>query len=206
MTALGGLFTDAFNMYVGMERSARNLVTYQEQVPGLLQTADYARATFGAFPGYTSQDDIDRRVEVRLKRQIIVTRKARPLALEVLLHESALHRVMGSTRVMAAQLKHLAEASTMPNVSVRVHPYSAGMTWGFLHGTFVLLDFGTDNRGKQIEPPVVYIEGRLGNDQYMEKPDDVRRYHELAEAIRTDALNEVKSRDLLRGVAREYAA
>ncbi|WP_454194668.1 helix-turn-helix domain-containing protein [Nocardia sp. Marseille-Q1738] len=204
VTTLGGLFSNAFNMYVGMEQSARTLVTYQEQIPGLLQTADYARATFSAFPGYTSTDDIERRVEVRLRRQAMVTRKSNPLAIEVLLHQSALHRAMGGPLVMSRQLMHLAEVGKLPNVTLRVHPYSAGMTWGFLHGPFVILDFGTDRKGKQIEPPVVYVEGRVSSDLYVEKPDEVRRYYELADAIRADALDEIRTRDLLRQVAREY--
>ncbi|MGQ4600839.1 Scr1 family TA system antitoxin-like transcriptional regulator [Nocardia sp. R6R-6] len=204
VTALGGLFSNAFNMYVGMEQSARTLVTYQEQIPGLLQTADYAKATFRAFPGYNSSDDIERRVAVRLRRQAMVTRKSNPLAVEVLLHQSALHRVMGGPRVMSPQLMHLAEVGKLPNVTLRVHPYSAGMTWGFLHGPFVILDFGSDRKGKQVEPPVVYVEGRVSSDLYVEKPDEVQRYHELADAIRVDALDETRTRDLLRQAAREY--
>ncbi|WP_221333121.1 hypothetical protein [Nocardia transvalensis] len=39
---------------------------------------------------------------------------------------------------------------------------------------------------------------------YLEAADDVRRYHELASTIRSAALDEVKSRDLLRRVAREF--
>ncbi|OJF84102.1 helix-turn-helix domain-containing protein [Nocardia seriolae] len=202
--SLGGLFSDAFNMYVGMERSARRLVTYQEQIPGLLQTADYARAVFSAFPGFTSPDDIERRVEIRLKRQVIVTRKANPLTVEVLLHETALHRVAGTNRVMATQLKHLADLSTRPNVTVRVQPFSAGYTWGFQHGPFVLLDFGTDAKNKQIEPPIVYVEGRLTSDTYVERSEDVQRYIELAEAIRVETLDEVRTRDLVRHRAREF--
>ncbi|QBS43846.1 helix-turn-helix transcriptional regulator [Nocardia sp. CS682] len=200
VTSIGGLFSNAFNMYVGMERSARTLTTYQEQVPGLLQTADYARATFSAFPGYDSSDDIERRVDIRLNRQVIVTRRVNPLAIEVLLHESALHRSMGGPRVMATQLKHMADMSTEPNITLRVHPYSAGMTWGFLHGPFVILDFGEGSK----EPPVVYVEGRLASDLYTEKQDEVRRYYELSEAIRSTALDETSTRDLLRQVARGF--
>ncbi|WP_433202718.1 helix-turn-helix domain-containing protein [Nocardia sp. CA-107356] len=206
ITALGGLFSNAFNMYIGMEQSARSLITYHEQIPGLLQTADYANALISAFYRDASRDEIARRVDIRKKRQVIVTRKARPLAMEVLLHESALHRVIGGPRVMATQLRELAEISKLPNVTLRVHPYSAGMTWGILHGPFVILDFGTDRKGKEIEPPVVYVEGRVSSDLYVEKREEVQRYHELADAVRADALDEIRTRDLLRRVAREFEA
>lgn len=200
ITQIGGLFSNAFNMYIGMERSAQTLVTYQEQVPGLLQTADYARATFAAFPGFKEPEDIDRRVDVRLGRQAILTRRVNPLKAEVLLHESALHRVVGGPRVMATQLRHLADAGTRPNITLRVHPYSAGMTWGFLHGHFAILDFAPADK----EPPVVYVEGRLASDLYVERPEEVRRYHEIAADIRRTALDETTTRDLLRRAAREF--
>ncbi|MGW4354396.1 helix-turn-helix domain-containing protein [Nocardia sp. NPDC004582] len=202
--SLGGLFSDAFNMYVGMERSARRLITYQEQIPGLLQTSDYARALFRTFPGFDNDEDIDRRVDIRLQRQVMVTRKANPLTVEVLLNEAALRRVVGGRRVMAAQLKHIADLSTRPNVIVRIQPYAAGYTWGFQHGPFVLLDFGTDAKNNQIEPPVVYVEGRLTSDLYVERLEDVQRYSELAAAIRAETLDEVRTRDLVRQVAREF--
>ncbi|WP_433561119.1 helix-turn-helix domain-containing protein [Nocardia sp. CA-151230] len=202
--SLGGLFSDAFNMYVGMERSARRLVTYQEQIPGLLQTSDYARAVFRTFPGFENDEDIQRRIDIRLTRQVIVTRRANPLAVEVLLNEAALRRVVGGKRVMAAQLKHLADMSTRPNVTLRVQPYAAGYTWGFQHGPFVLLDFGTDAGNNRVEPPVVYVEGRLTSDLYVERLEDVQRYSELAEAIRAETLDEVRTRDLIRQIAREF--
>lgn len=188
-----------------MEVSARKLISYQEVVPGLLQTADYARALMSAFPGYESQDDIERRVQVRLKRQAILTRKSNPLELEVILHESALYRLVGSPRVMATQLRELAEVGKRPNISIRIHPYSAGCAWGYLHGQFVILDFGDDGKGNPIEPPVVYLDGGMSSDLYLDDSQDVHRYHELAEVIRRDALDEARTRELLRQVAsREY--
>ncbi|WP_063037057.1 helix-turn-helix domain-containing protein [Nocardia pseudovaccinii] len=203
ITSLGGLFSDAFNMYVGLERSARRLTSYEVQVPGLLQTADYARALIGAFLYDGTRDEVERRVEVRLRRQVVVTRKTRPLALEILLDESALHRVVGGPRVMAAQLRQLAEVSKLDNVSLRIHPYSVGFTRGILHSSFAILDFGVDSKGKAIEPPVVYLDGGMSSDLYLEKPELVERYTEMADTIRRIALDEKSTRDLLRQVAKE---
>ncbi|MGW4351004.1 helix-turn-helix domain-containing protein [Nocardia sp. NPDC004582] len=202
--AFGGLFSDEFNMYVGLEASAHNLVVYHEQVPGLLQTRDYARALISAFYRDSPAADVDRRVELRMKRQVLVTRRSNPLKLEVLLHESALHRVIGSRRIMAVQLRHLAEIGKLPNVVLRVSPYIAGMTWGILHGQFVILGFGDNAAGHRIEPPIVFLEGGASSDVYLEKDAEVRRYDELASEIRATALGENESRDLLRRVAKEY--
>lgn len=202
--AFGGLFTNEFNMYIGLEASARKLLIYHEQVPGLLQTRDYARALISAFYIDGTPEDIVRRVDLRMRRQHMVTRRTEPLEIEVLLHESALHRVIGNRKVMAVQLRHLAEVGKLPNVTVRVHPYSAGMMWGLLHGQFVLLDFGTDAKGRTVEPPIVFLEGGPSSDVYLEKADEVRRYDELASGIRGNSLSENETRELLRRVAKEY--
>ncbi|MGW4121879.1 helix-turn-helix domain-containing protein [Nocardia sp. NPDC004711] len=205
-TAFGGLYSDStFNMYVGLAASARQLIAYHEIVLGLVQTADYARALISAFYDESSHEDIERRVELRLKRQTIITRKADPVKLELLIHESALHRVIGSPRIMAAQLQHLAEIGKLPNVSLRVHPFTSGCSRGLLHGPFVILEFGDANT-RPSEPPLVYLEGAGKPDIYMENNDDVRRYHEISSAIRETALNETATRDLLRRVARSHTA
>ncbi|MRH86863.1 DUF397 domain-containing protein [Nocardia sp. SYP-A9097] len=82
----------------------------------------------------------------------------------VLLHESALHRMIGGRAIMAAQLRHLAELSKLPNATVRINPYRAGMAWGILHGQFVILEFGVDSKNRPVEPPVVYLEGGPSSD------------------------------------------
>ncbi|AYF73761.1 hypothetical protein D7D52_07695 [Nocardia yunnanensis] len=143
---------------------------------------------------------------MRLKRQTIVTRKADPVELELLLHESALHRVVGGPRVMTAQLHHLAEFGKLPNVSLRVQPFASGCSRGLLHGPFIILEFRADSRSRPVEPPLVYLEGAGKPDIYMESRDDVRQYHEIASAIRKTALSETQSRDLLRQAARSYKA
>ncbi|MFJ1458321.1 helix-turn-helix domain-containing protein [Nocardia sp. N2S4-5] len=202
--AHGGLYSEAFNMYVGLEAAARRMTSYHEHIPGLLQTPNYARAIFGAFPKFTSYKDVDRRVEHRLKRQAIVTRKSNPVVLDVLLHESALHRVTGGPQVMAAQLRHLAEISKRPNVTLRIHPFGAGLTWGMPHGSFLILEFENDAKALPVEPPIIYLEGGPAQDVYLEKPDEIQIYSELASAIRNASLDEDRSRELIRRVTKEY--
>lgn len=111
VVTLGGMFSDAFNLYAGMERSARRMITFQQLVPGLLQTPGYARGLIESFLGDGSTEDIEQRVRTRLKRQVMVTRKYCPLQLDVLLHESATRHVIGSPEIMAAQMRQLAEVS-----------------------------------------------------------------------------------------------
>lgn len=193
-----------FDNYVGLEAAAQHLVSYQELMPGLLQTADYARTMIRHYYVKESDSDIDRRVELRMKRQIIVKRKAEPVKLDVVVHQSALHRVVGNHRVMANQLRHLADASTWPNIELRILPFAAGLPMGVLPGGFVILDFGFDTKRRPVEPPVIFVENVLTANIYLEKPYDVDRYRELSATLHQASLDAADSRALLRKVAKEY--
>ncbi len=204
--AYGDLIPENFDIYVGLEASARLLLSYQsELVPGLLQTADYARALNRLGYPEDTVDEVERRVQLRLQRQALITRRKDPANLVVVLDESVLRRVVGSARVMAAQLRHLADLSTRHNVALRVLPFAAGVPLGLSPGPFVILEFGTDGKGQPVEPPVVYVEGFTG-DLYLERKADVRRYRRAHEVLLRSALDVDTSRSLLRQVAKEYLA
>lgn len=201
----GDLIPNNFDVYMGLESAAHTLTAYAPDVVlGLLQTADYARVLARANNPGDSEEEIDKRVAIKLKRQGLIARKSQPAELNVVLLECALRRVVGSPRIMAAQLRHIADVSTRPNVRVRVLPFGAGIPLGDPMGPFTILDFGVDNKGKAIEPSVVYLESFTG-DMYLEKPADVRSYHEAHKALMGAALEETTSRTLLRQVAREFA-
>lgn len=193
------------DVYVGLEAAATECVTYQpELIPGLLQTEGYDRALLSArWPNETASER-DRRVEIKRHRQVAVSRKHRPLELDVVIGQAALHRPVGSPKVMAAQLRHLADSATRENISVKVLPFEAGFPGGVSMLPFVILDFGTPPRGEPAEPPVVYLEGTVGS-MYLEDQDDVRRYQSAHHTLREAALDEVESRKLLRRIAKEYA-
>lgn len=200
----GDVIPENFDFYVGLEASARSLKTYEpELVPGLLQTPAYASAMFGTAHPTDTAEEHARRVQLRMRRQTRITRKYQPAELDVILRESALRCVVGGPKVMSAQLKHLADMGCRPNVNVQVLPDRAGFPLGEAVGSFVLLDFGTDRSGQTIEPPVVYVEGFIG-DLYPEKPLAVQRYHQAYEGLRRSVMDPAASRSLLRQIAREY--
>ncbi|MFE3023055.1 helix-turn-helix domain-containing protein [Nocardia tengchongensis] len=201
----GDLIPEGFNVYVGLEASARTLISYQpEIIPGLLQTADYARVLINDYWPDAASDQLDRRVQLKTRRQSLLTRKRSPAFFDVVVHEAALHRVVGGRRVMAAQLRRLADMSTLPTIAVRVLPFSAGVPIGHTVGPFVILDFGRDAGNRPVEPTVVYLENFLG-DLYLEKQAAVDRYREAYQAIQCAALDETASRDVVRRAAKEYA-
>ncbi|WP_267899318.1 DUF5753 domain-containing protein [Nocardia stercoris] len=172
-------------------------------VPGLLQTPDYARTLIRLAHPAEPDSEITRRVEMRTRRQILLTRK-KPTNFDVILGESALRSAVGSRRIMDTQLRHLADAGTRTNISVRVLPFRAGVPLGDLTGPFTILDFPQPKRGVTAEPPVVYAEGYAGA-MYFEDPDVVARYRQTHIALGQVALSEQDSRQLLRDIAREYA-
>ena len=108
-------------------------------VPGLLQTADYARETFRNGPIELDLDEVERLLEVRLARQEILAREDRP-RLWAVIDEAVIHRVVGSVSVMRGKLRHLVESAQQGKTTVQVVPYRAGAHAGTT-GPFVILDF-----------------------------------------------------------------
>ncbi|MGW5729723.1 helix-turn-helix domain-containing protein [Nocardia beijingensis] len=200
----GDLIPKTFDVYVGLEAAAGKLVSYQpDLIPGLLQTADYDRALAPlAWPDETPQQ-WEQRVEIKAQRQNIVTRRTQPVVLDMVIGEAALWRVAGSSAIMAAQNRHLADMSTRDNVTIRVLPFHAGFPDGVSMPPFVIMAFGESTPVDQVEPPVVYLEGAVG-DMYLEDSADVRLYTQRYDSIREAALDANSSRNLLRRIAREH--
>lgn len=200
----GGVIPADFDVYMGLESSARSLVTYQpDLVPGLLQTEDYSRALSAASNPEDSAEEAERRIGLKARRQRLIQRRIKPVTLQVLLFETVLRRIIGGRRAMARQLRHLADLGTRPNVTIRVVPFSAGMPTGDQIGPFVILDFSDATGRSSAEPPVVYAEGYTA-DMYSEKTSTVQRYQHAYALLWDSSLDEVSSRNLLRVVAREY--
>ncbi|MFQ6391931.1 helix-turn-helix domain-containing protein [Nocardia sp. KC 131] len=202
----GNLIPKDFDVYMGLESAAERLTSYSpDAVIGLLQHADYARVLARDVYSQGTPDEIEQRVHLKQRRQTLVTRKRQPAKLTVVLGEASVRRVVGNRKVMSHQLKHLADMSTLPNVSIRVLAFNAGIPMGDPLGLFTILGFGTTAKSQHVEPPVVYLENFTG-DMYLEKAADVQRYYEAHQAIQRAALDEKASRDLFRQVAREFSA
>ncbi|MGK8510616.1 helix-turn-helix domain-containing protein [Nocardia asiatica] len=202
----GDLIHATFDVYVGLETAARKLTMYQPSlVPGLLQTVDYARVLIQKANVDETSAEHDRRTELRTKRQTLVTRRYQPLTLEVVLHESALRTMVGGHSVLEGQLRHLAEVGKLPNVSIRVLPFSAAAPVGHPVGQFAILEFGVDAKGKAIEPPIVYLETFTAC-MYLERASDVQRYYRVHDSLQQASLDEAASRGLIRQVLKELSA
>ncbi|MGY1894628.1 helix-turn-helix domain-containing protein [Nocardia gipuzkoensis] len=193
-----------FGLFVGLEDAANRITSYQTTVlPGLLQTEDYRRALIWAeFPNKPAED-IERMLQVGMKRRSRLTAERNPLAADMFVDESALRRTAGSASVMTTQLQHLAKVGQLPNISIRVVPASAGIHRALLVGPFVLLEFPRHSTADLTLPPVVYIQGFLG-DLYLEKTDEVRQYRQASAELDRLALDQAASQNLVLQVAKEY--
>lgn len=93
-------------------------------IPGLAQTAEYARALMRAHPQQISADIIEGMVAARMDRQRVLDR-ADPPRLHLIIEETVLRRTMGDPVMMHGQLQHLLAATARRNVSIRALPFDA---------------------------------------------------------------------------------
>lgn len=107
-------------------------------VPGLLQTADYARAVFRGDLAGTSEQDVEDGVSARMRRKMILERNSPP-ALWVLMDEWTLRRPIGGREVMHQQLDYLATVASRPYVRVQLVPCDAPCTAGLL-SSFIIAE------------------------------------------------------------------
>ncbi|MBF6299993.1 helix-turn-helix domain-containing protein [Nocardia amamiensis] len=202
--AYGDLIPAWFNLYVGLETAAKELAVFQPLlIPGLLQSADYARAIDRRYFPEDTEEELERRVRLRHQRRHILTRSRQPTTASFVLHESVLRTVVGNPGVMATQLRHVADAGTLANVEVRILPFHVGLPLGIALPPFTILDFAPGGRGKPGEPPLVYCESFTGS-AYLEGRTDVMRCRQAFATLQQASLDTRPSRDLLREIAREF--
>ena len=201
--AYGDVIPEGFDVYIGLEEAASQLAWYEsELVPGLLQTEEYARTVISTGNPGVDEEEISRRAHVRMARQPLIRRATSPLQLQVALNEAILRRPVSGPRVMAGQLARLAEVSELPNVSLRVVPFGAGLHPGLMSGPFVILRFPLNGDGRESEPATVYVDGFTGA-LYLDKPHEVERYAQAFGGIWAAGLDEPASRRLIRQAAEE---
>jgi transcriptional regulator with XRE-family HTH domain len=170
-----------YSTYVGLEAEAVAISDFQSSVvPGLLQTAEYARAGHeGAMPRL-DPEEIERRIEAKLTRQTLLAQDDPP-RFSAVLDEAVLHRMVGGPVVMRAQLERLIEAAHRPNVTIQVIPFALGAHPG-VESNFNLLEMPPPT------PGVVFVEGLVGS-IYLERPEELKRYCQIFERLQSIALS-----------------
>ncbi|SOB84682.1 helix-turn-helix domain-containing protein [Streptomyces sp. 1331.2] len=192
----GDVLPGWFQNYLGLEEAATEIHSYEVQfVHGLLQTADYARAVVTAGCHDHGAEEIERRVDVRLKRQSVLTGDQAPQLVAVL-DEAALRRPWGGPELMRGQLDRLLELGELPNVRLQVLPLgNAGLSAE--SGAFTVLGFAEPELSD-----VVYLE-QFTTALYLDKPAEVAEYRHAMDDLLADSLDPQNTRELLQAVRQE---
>jgi transcriptional regulator with XRE-family HTH domain len=173
--AYSDVLTAWLEPYVGLEAAASVLRTYEVQfVPGLLQTEEYARALIRQGAA-ASEDEIERRAELRLSRQEILG-GGNPPQVWAVVDEGALRRPVGGREVLRRQLEHLIAMTEHPAITIQILPFTAG-SHSAMGGPFTILRFAEPDLHD-----VVYIE-QLTSALYLDKPSEVDSYLEVMEQL-----------------------
>ncbi len=184
---------DWFVSYLDLEEDASEIRWYQpEVVPGILQVEDYVRAILSTAKPSVADEEVERRVKLRLGRQSVLD--SDDSTLHFILSESALRRNVGDHAVMADQLRHIADTAERTNVDLQVLPFNAQTFSAAAYG-FILLRFDHDAASD-----VVYLEDYT-DAAYLDQPEPVRAYTGLWNRLSAAALGQVESRNLIRDIA-----
>jgi transcriptional regulator with XRE-family HTH domain len=168
------------------EERAAEIAAFQDLIlPGLLQTADYARSLMIETGNAPSPDGIDERVFARMARQLVLTRRPR-IEFQFFIHEFALRLPVGreDRSVMRDQMAHLLRVSAQANVSIRVVPARLG-GHPAISGHLKLIE------STEFEP-VVYLESEISS-LFLEAPDEIAVYRQVVARLGEVALDEEQS-------------
>jgi transcriptional regulator with XRE-family HTH domain len=178
--------------YIAYETEASRVQVFTlGYVPGLLQTADYARALMRAVPVRRTDDELDNEVAARMYRQRRLSSHENPLEVIAVIDESVLHRPVGGPDVLRGQLRQLVEFAELETVTLCVLPFAVG-AHAALASEFNILHFGELD-----EPDMAYVEHTLGA-LSLDKEGDVARAKLTFERVVSDALEPAESLALIR--------
>jgi transcriptional regulator with XRE-family HTH domain len=173
-------------VFIGYEASAVRICQYQAlAMPGLIQTRDYTRALVSGFGD--SKTEIDRGIDIRAKRQGIVTEGGPEL--RFIIDEAVLLRFVGDPEIMIEQWEKILEKAKLSNVSVRVlplRPRDAKAHRG-MRGSFSLLDLPGD------DGHVLVLEEPLRDVMVRDDQQDIDKYVEAFAVLQELAMNEEDS-------------
>ncbi|MFD3421215.1 helix-turn-helix domain-containing protein [Streptomyces decoyicus] len=188
-------YPDYFAAVVELERVTTRICEFAPTVvPGLLQTAEYARAVTVAANPFATEEFVKEKVSARLERADILKGPMRPEYWAVL-HETVLRIPVGGPAAMAAQLEHIAKLVRQRNLLVAVLPYSAG-AHAYMTGTLKLMEFAD-------APPTAYTETEFSGN-LLDDPAVVKQAQRAYDLLRVAALSPEASLALIESAAEDF--
>jgi transcriptional regulator with XRE-family HTH domain len=189
-----GLIHDQLRTLVFFESTATQIRSFEPiLIPGIAQTADYARAVFEE-GGVEDPSSIDVFVKARTGRSVVLTRPKPPKCM-YFIHENALRMPIGSPRVMNEQMLHLLFLGDNPACAIRVVPVSGGGR-GVACGGFQVFAFKED-------PPLVSVHNATTT-EFLETDEEVASYRRSLNRVASVALDGAQSREFLAALASDY--
>jgi transcriptional regulator with XRE-family HTH domain len=185
--------------YIGFESAAVSIRQYEGTViPGMLQIPDYIRGYLrdAISPGRMrsfSEHDIEKGVEVRLKRQQILEGTS-PLNYTAIMDEGTLRRPVGGVTAMRAQLLHLAKVAEKSNITVKILPFGIGGHAG-QPGSFTIISLQREGLSD-----VVHVESLAGQ-IFLETDEELLRHRRVFDQLDAAALDQTKSQEAFRKIA-----
>jgi transcriptional regulator with XRE-family HTH domain len=162
-------------------------------VPGILQTRNYARAVLQNF---YADEPAEEMADLRTRREGQLTREDAP-QFTFLLDEPVIQRLAGGQTVMRQQLQRLVDIAELPNVTIRLVPFSVGLHPG--SGPFEIIQFA--DAANQY---AVFIETAHGY-FITDKPEDIRKYKNVFDRITQISLRPEDSVARIREAAKAMA-
>jgi hypothetical protein len=189
-----GPYPGWFDRWPEAETTARTLRSFElVNVPGLLQSEDYARAMLST-QVMATDEEVEEMVAARMERQAILKREKPPM-LWVILDEGVLRRPVGGTWVMKEQVLRLTEAARRPNIVLQVIPLSAGAHQG-MSGSFVIAEFE--------KAPAIAYQDTAARGQIIEGADDLEAIMVMWDTLKSEALPRGASLELVEKVAKTW--
>ncbi|MDL5201486.1 helix-turn-helix transcriptional regulator [Streptomyces sp. ALI-76-A] len=188
-------YADYFAKAAELEALATKICEFAPAlVPGLLQTAEYARAITLAMNPFAPDEYIEEKVSGRVERSRILRDATRP-QYWVILHENVLRIPVGGAAVMAEQLEYVAGLARRRAVLVQVLPYAAG-AYPVMTGSLKLMEF-------EEAPPTAYTEA-VYSGNLLDDPAMVTRAQSAYDLMRAAALSPEASLALIDSAAEDF--
>jgi transcriptional regulator with XRE-family HTH domain len=176
---------EKLDLAIGMEAEAISIRMFNPHyVGGLFQTDAYARALLEAYWTSESPEQLQRRVEVRIERQKILSPRNR-LRVRAVIDETVLSRPVGGNQTLREQLLRLIELANSPNIEIRVLPLKVGAHPGG-EGSFRIIDL------RPPDPSVVQLEFPNGA-SYIDRPEEVELFSKIFEGLEEVSLSSEQS-------------
>ncbi|MGH3313364.1 MAG: helix-turn-helix domain-containing protein [Streptomyces sp.] len=190
-----GILAPGFLDMAELEHHAVNLRSMQTvSLPGVFQTEEYARAVFEGHLPRLPIEEVETRVEYRMRRRVIFDREEPP-QFTALIHEAALRMRFGGRKVARRQLEYVMQVSEWPSVTVRVVPFTSE---DFVEATQPVLYAS----GFVPQLDTVQVDTAVGG-RFVLADAELRKYRNLLDVAQSACLSAEESRQLIHHIARE---